>query len=185
MELINRKEAKEQGLKFYFTGLFCKRNHLNKRRIDNGGCVECVKIQSKDWHDNNKARHTFLMARRYRENKLAVDAYNMIWQLANKDKTRAAFTRWRKRNLAYDAARSATRKAAKMNRTPSWANLKKIARIYEFARWASKFTDEPLHVDHVIPMQGDTISGLHVENNLQILPATVNCSKHNYWIDDL
>lgn len=64
-------------------------------------------------------------------------------------------------------------------RIPHWANKKKIARIYDLSRWASKFTDEPLHVDHIIPLRGKNISGLHVESNLQILPKSANIAKGN------
>ena len=61
------------------------------------------------------------------------------------------------------------------------AKLEVIERVYQLALWASKFIDEPLEVDHIIPMQGKYISGLHVENNLQILKRSENRSKGNQW----
>lgn len=42
MELISRKEAKEQGLVRYFTGKPCKNNHIDERQTSNGGCITCV-----------------------------------------------------------------------------------------------------------------------------------------------
>ena len=71
------------------------------------------------------------------------------------------------------------KRAEKADRTPSWANMQKIELIYQLSRWASKFTDEPLEVDHIIPLHGKNISGLHVETNLQILTRSENRAKSN------
>ena len=49
------------------------------------------------------------------------------------------------------------------------------------ANWANRFTDEKLVVDHIIPLQGKNISGLHVYDNLQIITETENSIKHNSW----
>ncbi len=57
-------------------------------------------------------------------------------------------------------------------RIPKWANLEKIREIY-------KKSKKGYHVDHIIPLQGKNVSGLHVENNLQYLTATQNISKGN------
>ena len=76
---------------------------------------------------------------------------------------------------------AALRRAEKKRKTPAWANLKKIERIYQLSAWASKFTDEPLEVDHIIPLKGDLISGLHVEHNLQIISKSENRAKNNRW----
>jgi len=68
--------------------------------------------------------------------------------------------------------RTATYKCSKLQRTPNWANISRIKEIY-------KNCPEGYHVDHIIPLQGELVSGLHVEINLQYLPAQDNCSKHN------
>ncbi len=64
-------------------------------------------------------------------------------------------------------------------RTPSWANKKKIARVYEICRIISDDTGIPHEVDHIIPLQGKNISGLHVHENLQILLKSENRAKSN------
>lgn len=68
-----------------------------------------------------------------------------------------------------------TRKALKLSRVPSWANLEKIKDIYYNCPIG-------FHVDHIVPLQGDFVSGLHVENNLQYLTAKDNLTKHNRHI---
>jgi hypothetical protein len=55
---------------------------------------------------------------------------------------------------------------------PLWADLEQIKEIY-------RNRPEGCHVDHIIPLRGKLVSGLHVENNLQYLPAKDNLSKGN------
>jgi len=82
--------------------------------------------------------------------------------------------RFREKNHARLIARNAARHAAQKQRTPAWADLKKIRKIYE--------TCPPgWHVDHIIPLQGEIVSGLHVHQNLQHLPAEENVRKSNEW----
>lgn len=75
---------------------------------------------------------------------------------------------------AYIKANTRAYRLAKMLRVPTWADLKAIKEIYEAC-------PEGYHVDHIVPLQGELVSGLHVENNLQYLTATENMSKGNKW----
>jgi len=146
---------------------------------------------------SRKNREEILRKQRevYAANKEAGQERTAQWRRDNPEKVKAQADRsteryrtdeeYRKRRLAYgrpnNAALCAKRVAAKLNRTPPWANLKRIERVYMLAAWASKFTDEPLHVDYIIPLRGKNISGLHVYENLQILPAQDNIVKSNTW----
>ena len=69
-------------------------------------------------------------------------------------------------------ANSNRRRAKKLNAIVAWTNIEKIKEIY-------KNCPKGYHVDHIIPLQGKNVSGLHVENNLQYLTATQNISKGN------
>lgn len=68
--------------------------------------------------------------------------------------------------------RNAQRRAAKVQATVPWANQEKMRFIYRNCPIGH-------HVDHIIPLQGKLVSGLHVETNLQYLLAKENLIKGN------
>ena len=71
------------------------------------------------------------------------------------------------------------RKAVKLQRTVEWSDSSKIQEFYTEANRLKKLTGIDFHVDHYYPLQGDTVSGLHVPENLQILPGYENIRKSN------
>lgn len=81
---------------------------------------------------------------------------------------------WRKSNLEYDKYRSSLRRHTKKKATPSWADKEKIKSIY--LNCAKGY-----HVDHIIPIKGKNVSGLHNEFNLQYLTAQENHRKGNRY----
>jgi len=75
---------------------------------------------------------------------------------------------------------TAKRRAIKAAAIPSWANIEKIKDIYLNC-------PEGHHVDHIVPLQGKYVCGLHIETNLQYLTAEENLSKGNkftYWWEE-
>lgn len=60
-----------------------------------------------------------------------------------------------------------------------WADEDKIQAIYAEARRLTVETGIEHHVDHIIPIKGDIVCGLHVETNLRIVPAAENLRKKN------
>lgn len=73
------------------------------------------------------------------------------------------------------SARQSEYRAAKINRTVPWSELEQIKEFINACPVG-------MHVDHVVPLQGTLVSGLHVLNNLQYLSAHENCSKRNKFV---
>ena len=78
----------------------------------------------------------------------------------------------------------AKRRAAKLQRTPPWLtkeHLQQIESVYELAKRLTDETGVMYHVDHIVPLRGEFVSGLHVPWNLRAIPATENRSKSNQF----
>ena len=106
-------------------------------------------------------------------------AYYKEYARVNYEIARIRTSDWRKANPAKITAKKAKRRAAKLLRTVSWADTEAIRDIYAEAKRLGKETGIEMHVDHVIPLRGKLVSGLHVETNLQVLPWNENLSKSN------
>lgn len=74
---------------------------------------------------------------------------------------------------------AARRRVVKLQRTPTWADQKQILSVYRQAKQITDATGVQHHVDHIYPLQGKLVSGLHVENNLQVIPWLENIVKRN------
>lgn len=109
------------------------------------------------------------------------------WRSANIDRTRemSRRTATNRRRAKPDLILAQVRKAQllRMKRCPEWADHQKIQLVYKQARILSKLLGEPCHVDHIIPLQGKTVSGLHIHTNLQILLGKENLQKSNKFED--
>lgn len=81
---------------------------------------------------------------------------------------------WQSANLSKKNATNARRRAAKYNATPAWADSDDILSFYEEAARLTVDTGIKHHVDHIVPLQGGTVCGLHVNWNLQVIPASEN-----------
>lgn len=114
--------------------------------------------------------------------------YAKKYYLANSEKLKRRAREqgpiWAKANKGRVTARANRHRIAKQRATPAWADLDAIVAIYEQAAALSTATGNPYHVDHIVPLQGKIVAGLHVANNLQILPGKENQSKGaRYWPD--
>lgn len=91
----------------------------------------------------------------------------------------AALSAWKTANPAKVAANVRGRQARLLSATPAWANKAAIDAIYQLARDATELTGVEHEVDHIVPLKGRNVCGLHVENNLQVLTKADNRKKGN------
>ena len=173
-----RHDAVLRGDTHYFTGYPCKNGHIEKRIVSNGCCMACVRLTATD----RRALRTpeQLCADREYSRQNAV-----VWRKNNPDheNTKVVKRRWTKENPEKTYANVAKRRSAKIRRMPNWLNAGhrlEIDSVYALCNaWRSIGFD--YHVDHIAPLQGKSVSGLHVPWNLQILPAKENISKGNRY----
>lgn len=91
---------------------------------------------------------------------------------------------WSKNNPGKVNAGTAKRRKSARKATPSWADSSAMDLIYIKARALTDETGVSYHVDHIVPLQGKTVCGLHCEANLQVIPAAENLAKFNvHWPD--
>ena len=127
------------------------------KRLTAGGrhkslCKTCCAIVTKAWYEKNKDRALKAQA---------------AWREANK-------AQW---NLRMSIA-SNKRRAVKLNAHAGWADNDLIADIYEYAAIMRQHGVEA-EVDHIVPLQGELVCGLHTHDNLTVILAEHNRSKRN------
>lgn len=174
--IISREEARTLGLKRYFTGRACKYGHTAQREVSNTGCVIC---RLKIYNDRGRIA---AYARKYRlKNKDAIESYRKKWSDSSSGRryNKMYYIKYSRQHPEKINAKSRKYKCEKIQRTPVWADLKKIEEIYAECSRVSKITGVKHHVDHIIPLQGKMVCGLHVHNNLQIITAKENHKKLN------
>jgi hypothetical protein len=182
-----RKEAKEQGATHYFTGEPCTRGHIALRKTK-GSCIECLKI---DWKKGNEARTQYF--REYNK-KEEVKSRKNKWYIANREQViaRAKTTPyemtkeykrvWKERNIIWVRADTKARRRKHRQATPPWITSKQkaeIRQIYQIAITMTKTTGEQYVVDHIIPLRGQDVCGLHVPWNLRVITQEENLKKSN------
>ena len=114
------------------------------------------------------------------------NARTLAWYHANfdkiKDKKYAKDKAWRDKNKDIINSFTAKRRVIKLQRMPKWLteeNKLQIKAMYMLASSLTKTTGIQWHVDHIIPLQGKNVSGLHVPENLQVIQGSLNNMKSN------
>ncbi|MHB1231570.1 MAG: hypothetical protein ACYCZQ_03165 [Burkholderiales bacterium] len=189
-----RTEAKQLGLKYYFTGKPCKCGHVSKRYVG-GNCWECLLIAGGDYRQQNREYFSEYHKSYHQQNRERISEYNKSYNERNKEQLSE------RRKSCYEQSKSqlseyhksyrfanphiynkcnSQRRAQKLNATPLWANDEYVVRfIYKLASVFSKCLNEKVEVDHIVPLKGKKVCGLHIAHNMQLLTESQNSQKSN------
>jgi 5-methylcytosine-specific restriction endonuclease McrA len=186
-----RAEAKATGAAHYFTGEPCKHGHIAPRKTK-GACIECLRIE---WVRSNEARAGYFRAynqsesgqtakeRYYAKNKAAVIARA---QARPPEEKRAYKQRYKEANPDLYNTLTSLRRRRFRDATPPWLSRKQkleIRQLYQIAITMSRTTGEQYVVDHIMPIQGEDVCGLHVPWNLRVITQEENLAKSNKLVD--
>jgi hypothetical protein len=103
------------------------------------------------------------------------------------EKSRARNRKYCKNNRSKRNANWYKYFANKLQRTPKWLTKEHFDQIEEFyiiSKMFQLYTGQKYHVDHIVPLRGENVSGLHVPWNLTVLPESENCRKFNKYNDN-
>ncbi len=163
---MKHAEAKALGLTTYSTGKPCKNGHFADRYVSNKGCCECVKSAA---------------ILRQKADPVAARKAIKKWESAHPEKVKSYRKTWLVKHPEVVRARVAKREAYKRGHTPHWLSDDRwmIDQAYSLAQLRKSVTGVDWHVDHIVPLRGKIVSGLHVPWNLQVIPAMQNWHKNN------
>jgi len=131
------------------------------------------------WSEKNKEYLAEYHRARYPARKARKAETFRAWHAKNKAHRAETYRAWAEANPERKLHQNAKRRAARLHRLPPWADLEEIKLIYRARDVMTVMLGIPMVVDHDIPLQGRFVSGLHVPDNLRVLPYIENARKYN------
>jgi len=183
---MERAAALAAGVTTYFTGRPCVHGHVSERMTCSGQCLECNKIRLRRYAVEKKEVVRGYSAKNYQKHAEKKRQAARVYREQNPEKVKSAVKKWAENNPHKISLIQRTKYAAKLQRTPQWLTEEDYSRIedcYKTAKQLEKTFGAKLDVDHIVPLLGRNVCGLHVPWNLMILSATENRRKSNRLID--
>lgn len=144
-------------------------NHPTNKDGKQGLCKACHHAANMNWLHKNHA-----------ELRPAMKAYHAKHYVEHKEHYQSSMTEHYAQNYPAYYEKMRRRQAAKICATPNWVDKDELLKIYTEAA-KLRAAGEDVHVDHIIPLRGKKVCGLHVPWNLQIITAVLNKQKSNYF----
>lgn len=145
---------------------------------------DVARVRNAAWRAANPDRQLAAEQRYIASNPKKVRASKARWRKANPDKQSAATKRWSITNSERRAAQAAARRSLKLQATPVWVTADDLLPFYVEAKGLTAETDQPHHVDHIVPLKSKWVCGLHCPANLEVIPGPDNLAKGNRrWPD--
>lgn len=159
-----------------------KEQALERQRRNYKKNKDRVLERNRRWYEENKEQVAERI-RLYREdNQEKIAERERRYYGENKEQLVERSRRWREKNPEKAIAQTSKRRAAKIERTPSWfGELDQfvLEEAYDLAAERLAETGIEWHVDHLVPMRAKKASGLHCAANIQVIPAVMNLEKYN------
>jgi hypothetical protein len=147
-------------------------------------CRSCANARSRKYRTNNIDKELARDKKYKEQNKEAISINRIARYRQNPQAEIQKVREWQKLNSNKVNANQAKRRANKIKATPKWLtaeHLQQITEFYTIAKQLEQETGIKYHVDHIIPLQGTNVCGLHVPWNLQVIPASENIAKSNHY----
>jgi 5-methylcytosine-specific restriction endonuclease McrA len=186
-----RSEAKAAGAAYYFTGEPCKHGHIAPRKTK-GVCVECMKLE---WQRGNETRAEYFAE--YNKSEAGQKAKRVYYERNKETVVERAQARTAEKKQSYRRAHKAAnpdlyrelvnaRRRRFRQATPKWLTAEhklEIRMKYRLAIELSRRLGTPHAVDHIVPLQGEEVCGLHVPWNMEVITQEENLKKSNKLVD--
>ena len=159
----NNKEKRRKYEKEYYS-----RPDVKKRQSENGA-------------KRYKEKRTEILKQRaeFAANNPDLKKRNEDYRKRNKDKILASMAVYYRANKSRCIENASKRKVSLLNATPKWQTALSCSTKYKESVTMGRLTGIKHHVDHIIPLQGKNVCGLHVPENLRVIPARDNLRKSN------
>ena len=147
---------------------------------------ETFKSRAAQWCVDNNDRYRQRL-RNYLDKpatQVAARKRTIAWTRSNPERKKAADRAFAEANRALVTSYRAARRARVLQATPPWLtpeHWEQIRSVYTEARKLSVETGIPHDVDHIVPLRGKTVCGLHVPWNLRAIPKVQNNRRPRVW----